>query len=137
MYLFCHGCTYCTNNLPFKIQYFLGFQDVDNSMSASSRPSSIPTSLTATTSNTNKPETDPCALSPCKNNGKCNSENGKVKCKCSLPYYGTLCEHTKNPCQYGKCLNGGTCAPNKDFTDYTCVCPQGIEGQLCEKKSGE
>ena len=118
---------YCINILPLKIQYLI----------ASSRPSSIPTSLTATTSNTNKPETDPCALSPCKNNGKCNSENGKVKCKCSLPYYGILCEHTKNPCQYGKCLNGGTCAPNKDFTDYTCVCPQGIEGQLCEKKSGE
>ena len=74
---------------------------------------------------------------PCKNNGKCILENGQVKCKCSLPYVGSFCEHTRNPCQFSKCLNGGTCAPNEDFTDYTCLCQKDFKGLLCEKGIGE
>ena len=73
----------------------------------------------------------------CKNNGKCILENGQVKCKCSLPYVGSFCEHTRNPCQFSKCLNGGTCAPNEDFTDYTCLCQKDFKGLLCEKGIGE
>ena len=89
------------------------------------------------TPTTNNPETNHCSSSPCKNNGKCNFENGQVKCKCSLPYFGSFCEHTRNPCQFSKCLNGGTCAPNEDFTDYTCLCQKNFKGLLCEKGIGE
>ena len=81
--------------------------------------------------------TDPCESTPCKNNGKCHSENGQVKCKCSLPYFGSLCEDYRNPCQFSRCLNGGSCVPNEDFTDYTCTCQEGFKGLLCEKELGE
>ena len=85
----------------------------------------------------NKTEIHPCASSPCKNNGKCHSENGQVKCKCPLPFFGSLCEDNGNPCQYSRCLNGGICAPKEDFTGYTCSCPKGFNGVLCEKESGK
>ena len=102
-----------------------------------SNPSSIHTNEITATITTKKPETNPCTLSPCKNNGKCNSENGQIKCNCTLPYYGSLCEHTRNPCQHSRCLNGGTCDPNENFTDYACSCQQGFKGSKCEKKIGE
>ena len=99
--------------------------------------SSILITLTTTIATTKTPETDPCTLSQCKNNGICYSEKGQAKCECSLPYFGSFCEHTRNPCQFSKCLNGGTCAPNEDFTDYTCLCQKDFKGLLCEKGIGE
>ena len=78
--------------------------------------------------------TDPCESSPCKNGGKCNSENGEWKCDCTSQYFGLNCENERNPCQYIKCLNGGTCHPTLDFTSYKCSCSKGFQGVLCHEE---
>ena len=78
--------------------------------------------------------TDPCESSPCKNGGKCTTENGQFKCECTFQYFGLTCEYERNSCQ---CLNGGTCVPTADFTIYSCSCPQEFQGHLCQTKIGE
>ena len=77
--------------------------------------------------------TDPCESSPCKNGGKCNSENGEWKCDCTSQYFGLNCENKRNPCQYIKCLNGGTCVPTSDNA-ISCSCQSGFQGAFCKEK---
>jgi len=36
------------------------------------------------------------------------------------------------PCASDPCQNGGTCANNADFTNYTCTCPPAFTGANCE-----
>ena len=81
--------------------------------------------------------TDPCESSPCKNEGKCYPENGELKCNCTSQFFGSNCEYERNPCQYIKCLNGGTCVPTVDFSNYTCSCLDGFQGVLCQTEIGE
>ena len=76
--------------------------------------------------------TDPCESSPCKNGGKCISENGEWKCDCTSQYFGLNCEYERNPCQYVKCLNGGTCQRSTVTMNATCICPPFFEGALCD-----
>ena len=78
--------------------------------------------------------TDPCESSPCKNGGKCSSENEEWKCDCTPQYFGLNCENERNPCQYIKCFNGGTCGPTMDFKNFTCSCSKGFQGILCQKE---
>ena len=78
--------------------------------------------------------TDPCESSPCKNGGKCISGNGEWTCNCTSQYFGLNCEYERNPCQYIKCLNGGTCHPTLDFTSYKCACSKGFQGVLCHEE---
>ena len=80
---------------------------------------------------------DPCKNTPCKNNGKCSSKNGQFECKCTSQYSGSRCEREKNPCNFALCLNGGSCVPSADFTNFTCSCPKGFKGIVCETKIGE
>jgi Notch-like protein len=79
--------------------------------------------------------TDPCESSPCKNEGKCYPENGELKCNCTSQFFGSNCEYERNPCQFIRCLNGGTCIPTSEFTNYTCLCLQGFQGLLCQEKA--
>ena len=87
--------------------------------------------------------TDPCESSPCKNGGKCKSENGQWICHCTSKYFGSSCEYERiadphdkriNRCDYFNCLNGGTCEPTIDYTDFTCSCQTGFQGRICETK---
>ena len=41
-----------------------------------------------------------------------------------------------NKCDYFDCLNGGTCEPTIDYTDFTCSCQTGFQGRICETKIG-
>ena len=83
--------------------------------------------------------TDPCESFPCKNGGKCSSENGKWKCDCISKYFGSTCENKRNPCQeipINPCFNGGTCVPTSDNA-ISCSCQSGFQGALCKEKQDE
>ena len=86
---------------------------------------------------------DPCGSFPCKNGGKCLVENGQFKCKCTLPFFGSVCEHKRNPCSHDLCLNGGTCTPRNDFFNftfslsYTCSCHERFQGSRCQTLTGK
>ena len=93
-----------------------------------------------------------CKDIDCHQNGHCrvSSSDGVARCKCDPFYTGRYCE--KYLCS-GYCLNGGMCFPvatNKNnhsgvYKGSTanhkpifepllkCVCPDGFEGQRCEK----
>ncbi|CDW58543.1 neurogenic locus notch protein 2 [Trichuris trichiura] len=54
---------------------------------------------------------------------------GNIVCSCKRNFTGTLCEKTK-PCDHVKCRNGGHCLGDRE--KFTCVCPGGYMGTLCE-----
>lgn len=46
---------------------------------------------------------NPCASSPCQNNGQCISLGTQFLCACPLGFNGTLCEIPINPCASNPC----------------------------------
>ena len=75
---------------------------------------------------------------PCNGFGTCrlNSLNGTegYTCFCFLDEgrYGPRCE--KDICNPNECHNGGTCAPKSTSFGFTCTCPVGYTGELCEER---
>eukprot|EP00794_Sanderia_malayensis_P015961 gene15961-17567_t len=76
---------------------------------------------------------DPCSLSPCRNNGSCQSyqvgSTLEYKCSCRD---GRNCENDINECQTGSpCKHNGTC--NNIYGGYKCVCNDRFKGPTCEE----
>ena len=38
----------------------------------------------------------------------------------------------ENPCYNNSCMNGASCLPNFNLTNYECFCANGFTGQYCE-----
>ncbi|CAN8014091.1 unnamed protein product, partial [Ixodes persulcatus] len=68
------------------------------------------------------------------------SESPKSAVTDKEPQPGTEGSGTKNtpvpddPCSSSPCLNGGVCKPGTGKT-FTCECPKGFKGNLCEEKN--
>ncbi|MBN3275660.1 DNER protein, partial [Polyodon spathula] len=77
---------------------------------------------------------DPCASSPCQNNGSCYSNGLAYSCSCSPWYTGPTCAQlidfcALNPCAHGICHSVGT--------SYKCLCIPGYHGLYCEEEYNE
>jgi hypothetical protein len=98
------------------------------------------------------PPTDACHPSPCMHHGReqgtCYANGASHLCVCTGAYTGTNCEVSPvpppppNPCVAAPCLNGGACAVADSGgghrrvqaapVAFTCSCPAGFSGHLCE-----
>lgn len=66
---------------------------------------------------------DPCASSPCQNNGTCYADRLVYSCSCSSGFTGPTCAQlidfcALNPCAHGICRSVGT--------SYKCLCSPGL-----------
>ncbi|XP_072041414.1 uncharacterized protein [Amphiura filiformis] len=75
---------------------------------------------------------DPCASSPCLNNGQCSSSGSSFSCRCINGYSGNTCQFpsTTDPCSNTPCLNNGRCS----FlgSSFSCACINGYSGNTCQ-----
>ncbi|XP_072479058.1 hyaluronan-binding protein 2 [Notamacropus eugenii] len=54
------------------------------------------------------------------------------KCACNHPYQGPSCSKVFSACRPNPCKNGGNCRRNRRRSKFTCSCPEGFKGKLCE-----
>ncbi|KAK0424454.1 hypothetical protein QR680_008672 [Steinernema hermaphroditum] len=91
---------------------------------------------------------DPCSPNPCQNFASCSRDG----CKCPSGFKGdflpTECDNYKRNdrrsfrspppvctvCMENKCLNNGTCIPTLGGHGFSCMCPYGYEGNLCQNE---
>ncbi|XP_024236984.1 neurogenic locus notch homolog protein 1 isoform X1 [Oncorhynchus tshawytscha] len=74
-----------------------------------------------------------CASNPCLNQGTCIDDVAGYKCNCLLPYTGEMCETLLAPCSpMQPCKNSGVCHESEDYQSFSCLCPEGWQGQTCE-----
>ncbi|CAF4157154.1 unnamed protein product, partial [Adineta steineri] len=63
-------------------------------------------------------------------------KNNRSICLCPLNKTGPRC-YLNSVCQMNNtCMNNGICVPHdsrQSLTNFTCVCPDGFSGELCEK----
>ncbi|XP_029472078.1 delta and Notch-like epidermal growth factor-related receptor [Rhinatrema bivittatum] len=83
-------------------------------------------------------EGSPSHSPQCSGKGKCTSRPSEVmfSCDCEAEYVGVFCEEF-NACHSRSCQNNATCqdAEQKhDGNNFTCSCPTGFTGELCEAK---
>lgn len=81
------------------------------------------------------PETRNCTNyhSPCLNSGSCIEGAESYTCDCSGAYFGIGCQHF-NTCATNPCGNEGKCVIDLTVEQqFTCFCPSGTQGQLCEE----
>lgn len=75
-------------------------------------------------------EVKSCASNPCGNGGTCVEDfSGEFRCSCALPYYGSHCDKTVNPCASHPCAKG-LCVPNTQ--SYICNCSKQLTGNRCQ-----
>lgn len=77
---------------------------------------------------------NPCASSPCQNNGTCYADRLAFSCSCSPGFTGPTCAQlidfcALNPCAHGICRSVGT--------SYRCLCIPGYHGLYCEEEYNE
>ncbi|XP_067327554.1 lactadherin isoform X2 [Anolis sagrei] len=89
-------------------------------------------------------KSDSCVVNQCLNGGTCLTgiDDSPFFCICAEGFSGINCNETeKGPCHPNPCQNGGVCelVPNRGdvFTEYTCKCPEGYDGKLCQKNMNE
>ncbi|XP_059152294.1 sushi, von Willebrand factor type A, EGF and pentraxin domain-containing protein 1-like isoform X2 [Physella acuta] len=68
-------------------------------------------------------------------NGEChtNLDNTETSCVCQKGFAGTFCEIPIDPCSSSPCAGGATCLQMEDM--FKCVCPDGLNGPLCQYNS--
>ncbi|KAF6731987.1 delta-like protein 2 [Oryzias melastigma] len=76
---------------------------------------------------------DRCVLMPGCVHGSCQQP---WQCTCEPGWGGRFCDKDLSVCSSQQpCQNGATCTM-KDNGDFTCLCPQGFHGRLCQRRSG-
>ncbi|XP_068136744.1 sushi, nidogen and EGF-like domain-containing protein 1 isoform X7 [Hyperolius riggenbachi] len=74
----------------------------------------------------------PCSMgSQCPDGGSCMEYGGSYRCVCHTDYAISNHSAMPSPCDSDPCLNGGRCETQEEM--YSCLCPQGFYGKLCEK----
>ncbi|KAI1730178.1 EGF-like domain-containing protein [Ditylenchus destructor] len=76
---------------------------------------------------------------PCKNGATCIDLFGKYQCICPNHYEGENCDKRIDECELYKgthagCQNNATCTNNVNVTGFTCQCPTGFHGHLCQQQ---
>ncbi|KAG8520842.1 Delta and Notch-like epidermal growth factor-related receptor [Galemys pyrenaicus] len=66
---------------------------------------------------------DPCASSPCQNNGTCYPDGVSFSCSCSAGFTGPTCAQLVDFCALSPCAHG-TC--RSVGTSYKCLCDPGV-----------
>uniref|UniRef100_A0A2K6FUK4 Delta/notch like EGF repeat containing n=1 Tax=Propithecus coquereli TaxID=379532 RepID=A0A2K6FUK4_PROCO len=77
---------------------------------------------------------DPCASSPCQNNGTCYADGVHFTCSCSPGFTGPACAQLVDFCALSPCAHG-TC--RSVGTSYKCLCDPGYHGLYCEEEYNE
>lgn len=117
------------------------------------------TTSVTTPSTTPDPPTNPCASSPCMNNGVCTACSCGFQCSCQNGFTGRYCEAynpttttttttarppscnclqnppVQNQCDC-KCQNNGICL-RLSATNNFCFCPNGFTGKYCERAKAD
>uniref|UniRef100_A0A8C5KWU8 Protein crumbs homolog 1 n=1 Tax=Jaculus jaculus TaxID=51337 RepID=A0A8C5KWU8_JACJA len=83
---------------------------------------------------------DECAPNPCQNGGTCENLPGNYTCHCPFDnlsrtfFGGENCSEIFQGCASHQCLNNGICIPHfqNGQHGFTCLCPLGFVGSLCE-----
>ncbi|CAH1776950.1 unnamed protein product [Owenia fusiformis] len=78
-------------------------------------------------------DTNPCASSPCMNNGVCMNKVNDFECKCKGRFEGKRCDYGFY-CKPNPCKNGGMCEEGP--TKHICNC-KGFQGDFCEHDINE
>jgi hypothetical protein len=86
---------------------------------------------------------DPCASSPCENNGLCINNDGNYVCACLVGYAGDKCQWLdcclNNPCKNSaSCFNYKGhcyCSCPSQFTGYKCECQIGLNDTSCPSRN--
>ncbi len=74
-----------------------------------------------------------CAGDPCLNGGVCVEVGPTFICECTAEYTGPLCGTQIDPCAGTPCADGATCQAHISGVDFTCICPLGRGGRLCDE----
>ena len=123
-------------SLPSEIQHSSGLVGCIEQFNSSSNRIML-TEANSGLSISSCPESQ-CNSSHCLYGGTCLDNvsrlNGGVSCSCPQGYGGERCQNIINVCATDKpCQAGGICQTNGQGNDFTCLCPFGKEGQLCEE----
>ncbi|KAK3788655.1 hypothetical protein RRG08_035819 [Elysia crispata] len=65
----------------------------------------------------------------CKNGGSCTNKEGGFNCNCTIGFRGNTCSEAFCDTQ---CYNGSTCNVDSGAQNWTCACPEYVEGRFCE-----
>ncbi|CAF0983338.1 unnamed protein product [Brachionus calyciflorus] len=72
---------------------------------------------------------------PCLNNGTCLQEsNSSIHCKCSIGFFGSMCEFEICDDKNNKQCQNGTCLKDTRTNKQFCKCKPTHEGALCENE---
>lgn len=74
-----------------------------------------------------------CAGDPCLNGGVCEDTGPTFICECTPGYTGPLCGSEFDPCEEVPCAEGATCLSDIAGDGFTCICPFGRGGTLCDQ----
>ena len=82
-------------------------------------------------------DVDECESNPCQNNATCDNLIGRYECNCTEDFVGVDCQNPRLvTCANVPCLRG-QCSDVYDpvtelANNFTCQCPFGYEGQVCQ-----
>ncbi|XP_053476333.1 hyaluronan-binding protein 2 [Ictalurus furcatus] len=73
-----------------------------------------------------------CTPNPCLNNGLCEENRGRFKCKCPKPFKGRVCEKSKKACKADTC-GYGQCVLTSTPPYFACKCKAPFQPPDCKK----
>ncbi len=74
-----------------------------------------------------------CVGEPCLNGGLCQEAGPSFACECTAGFTGPLCGSQFDPCADAACAEGATCQSDITGLSFTCICPLGRGGTLCDQ----